>query len=57
MKKKIKDLTKEEIEIICNKHGNCFECPLIIYDRGTRIYCANGILSREVEVNESDNEI
>ena len=49
IKKKIKDLTKEEIENICKKNGNCFECPLsITYDGGTRIYCANGILLREV---------
>lgn len=55
MKKKIKDLTKEEIEIICKKHSNCFECPLsITFDCGQHIYCANGILLREVEINESN---
>ena len=31
MKKKIKDLSYEEMKVICNKHEDCEDCPLRLY--------------------------
>ena len=48
MKKKIKDLTHEEREKICEKHPNCDDCPFDInYE-----YCFKDKLFAEVEVDE-----
>lgn len=62
VKKKIKDLTKEEAEKICNKHYVCNECPLDIYfSVSSKRYCIKNIiqsykedLEREIEVEDSD---
>ena len=52
MKKKMRDLTDEEIEKICNnnykKYGTCYECPLQIGDS-----CFKYLdLDQEIEVKE-----
>lgn len=53
MKKKIKDLTKEDFKNNCKKHSACYDCPLsITFDCGKNIICLNDILEREVEVDE-----
>ena len=52
MKKKIKDLTEKEIEIICS-HNNCLSCPLAIklgyYNNPICLKQAN---EKEVEIDE-----
>ena len=47
MKKKIKDLTPEEQEHICDKCGSCADCP-IAFDR----VCIWKYSQMEVEVDE-----
>lgn len=51
MKKKIKDLTREDITNICDKYWNCQQCPL--YNPYGLEDC---ILEQEVEIDESDND-
>ena len=53
MKKKIKDLTDEEIEKICDnnhkKYKTCYDCPLQIGEDSCFKYLD---LGKEIEVNE-----
>lgn len=53
MKKKIKDLTLEEIEKICKNH-NCHFCPLDVNE----LWCKSDDLEhygeQEIEVEEDD---
>lgn len=47
-KKKIKDLTLEECNAICDKQTNCYDCPFYLnYE-----YCFMNELFKEVEVDE-----
>lgn len=55
MKKKIKDLTKEEVMTICEKY-DCYKCPLYI---GINIYkCKDERLNKygdeEIEVEDDE---
>lgn len=34
MLKRIKDLTKEELEIVCDNHSKCNKCPLYLGKSG-----------------------
>ena len=55
MKKKIKDLTREEFNKICSKHSLCPNCPLLYLDMcmgRIGIIGYKDILEREVEVDE-----
>ena len=56
MKKKIKDLTLDEMELICAKQSNdCYKCPLkirnacVIYDR-EKVFFSEEELTKEVDV-------
>lgn len=53
MKKKIKDLTVEEIKSICDRSPFCHKCPL-----KNHIKCCyiDTDLEREIEVYESNND-
>ena len=55
MKKKIRELTDEEKEQICNKnhkkYGTCYDCPLKIDDYNCFKYVDS---DREVEVEEDE---
>lgn len=56
MKKKIKDLTVEEVEKICDKQTDCDNCPLDIPScricmKDITIYNI-GFLEKEIEVEE-----
>ena len=49
-KKKIKDLTNNEIDKICKKNNNdCHDCPLAIINFDT-VVCSKDILKKEVDV-------
>lgn len=49
MIKKIKDLTEEEQNNICDKHSpKCEKCPLCI----CTVLCAKRVLNREVEIDD-----
>ena len=50
MKKKIKDLTIEEIKKICRKYMDCEACPLDLSPCPATIYDED--LKREIEVDE-----
>lgn len=55
MKKKIKDLTVEEADKICDKQTCCNNCPLNIrFSKHctTMIYNCKELLEREIEVEE-----
>ena len=39
MKKYIKDLTKAEMETICDKHDYCIKCPLFLGISGRNQCC------------------
>lgn len=60
MKKKIKDLTLEEVNKICYKNSICSGCPLMKADKSALCFCYKDIvtdltkfnLESEVEVNE-----
>lgn len=60
MKKKLIDLTIEELKKICDTHKNCLDCPCIIdgsYDRDCwRSLVENGIKNKEVEVLENGKD-
>lgn len=53
MKKKIRYLTIEEINNICDKHNHCSDCPL---NTNIEYYCKTDILNgygdEEIEVEE-----
>ena len=54
MKKKIRDLTDEEIEKVCDrnhrKYGTCYNCPLQLEEGN---YCFKYLdLDKEIEVDE-----
>lgn len=58
IKKKIKDLTKEEAQKICDKHSVCIKCPL---DINSSKKCMNTIIQnykklfeKEIEVPDND---
>ena len=57
MKKKIKDLTLEEIRNTCIKHPNCRKkpCPLYSYETKECKHHSYRFWEEEVEVDESDN--
>lgn len=61
MKKKIKDLTLEECQRICDTHV-CKNCPLKIQHPddddllGCPVSYDDWYLEKEVEINESDND-
>lgn len=54
MKKKIRDLAKEEIEKICDenhrKYGTCYDCPLQLEEGSCCFKYLD--LDREIEVDE-----
>ncbi len=54
MKKKIRDLTEDEMQKICNenhkKYGTCYDCPLQLEEGSYCFKCLD--LDREIEVNE-----
>jgi len=57
MKKMIKSLTYEEMELICAKQSNdCYKCPLkirnacVIYDR-EKVFFSNEELNKEIDVD------
>ena len=54
MKKKIKDLTLEERQKVCEQHEKCKDCPLAMgYSyMSNYIVCLGNKLEREVEVDE-----
>ena len=55
MKKKIKDLTREEQETFCNKYldNDCECCPLHIGNNYDNMpICIRGAMNREVEIDE-----
>ena len=64
MKKKIKDLTLEEINKICNKTKNCYEdCPLLNVCVQAKLNNINGamfhspiIFEEEIEVEDNEKE-
>ena len=49
MKKKIKDLTIEEIKRVCKKQTSCESCPLAIFNV---VICVQTLLYTEVEIDE-----
>ena len=53
MKKKIKNLTEEEITSLCEKHACCNNCPLEI--AGFFFYCCD--LRKMTEVLEKEIEL
>ena len=63
MKKKIKNLTLEEAEVICGKHNACSKCPLHFSKKAPIVACyldkltcdkyaTYYQLNKEVEVDE-----
>lgn len=59
MKKKIKDLTREEVDKICNKYVSCDRCPFELLNcSDLRIYLKFQnhlkMLEQEIEVNENE---
>lgn len=56
MKKRIEELSKEEISDICNKYKSCIDCPLRMYSNDYGIFvcgCLSSINARkEIEVIE-----
>ena len=65
MKKKIKDLTLEEMNKICRQYKVCLYCPLKTDKSSVRCNCYRDImidvivafdLDTEVEVDESNND-
>ena len=63
MKKKVKDLTIEEYDKICDSRGNCVGCPFEQFDkisdcRVIKDYIKqrelNKMLEQEIEVEEDD---
>ena len=56
MKKKIRDLAKEEIEKICDrnhrKYGTCYDCPLQLEEGSCCFKYLD--LDREIEVDEEN---
>ena len=57
--KKIKDLTREEIEKICVRHS-CENCPLILFENFYNFICLNSYnikenLNKIIEVEDNDN--
>ena len=54
MKKKIKDLNKEEIENICNKHLHCKCCPLEIDKNFCYRYVERRNENKEIAVEEDE---
>ena len=63
MKKKIKDLTLEECQRICDTSNNCRTCPLKHFSpddetiKDCPVSYEDYYMLREVETDESDNEI
>ena len=62
MKKKIKDLTFEECQRICDKRITCLNCPIRYSSNSCRLmvlremqYEPKDELEREVEIDESKN--
>lgn len=53
MKKKIKDLTDEEIKSICDRHFFCHKCPL---NHHIKCRYVDNNLDRKVEIDESNND-
>ena len=56
-KKKIEDLTKEDVEKLCDKaEQNCLKCPLFIWgNTKDKFYCIGSYLDKlkqEIEVEE-----
>lgn len=54
MKKKVRDLTEEELQSICDKQLlSCDNCPLSASDfYGESYACAIELMKREVEIDE-----
>lgn len=57
MKKKIRDLTKEDKNNICSSHLSCGDCPLSFLEKGKSYYhCKDNFLEQyseeEVEVDD-----
>lgn len=53
MKKKIKDLTEHQMEVICVQSGDCFNCPLCVhYSDFNEDICIKDFLEKEVEVDD-----
>lgn len=57
MKKKIKDLTSEEISKVCDKYDKCLDCPLC--GGGLYYYCETqtGIKNEKEIIRASENII
>ena len=49
MKKKIRNLTKEEIQIICRNHEYCEDCPFNISENEDT-YCITDYLDLDKEI-------
>lgn len=53
MKKKIKELTEKEIDIICYNHPLCVKCPFASSDRGIfGCYALNIDLWGDLEIDD-----
>lgn len=51
MEKRVKELTKEELEDICKKHRtDCHDCPLAVINGCELICIKKDILNRKVKV-------
>lgn len=59
MKKKVKDLTLEELKKNCIKYENCYDCPLYDFDyygvcEVTPFEYNEDTLNKEIEVEEDE---
>lgn len=56
MKKRIDELTREQINSICKKMGSkCVGCPLYIDNlilNGVRWHCIDSVLSLEIDIDD-----